>query len=59
MVWNRQRFRETPKPAAVARPNPRSEWITKAVPELRIIDDECAERAGTLRDGAAEVVAGA
>ena len=24
----------------VARPNPRSEWITKDVPELRILDDE-------------------
>jgi len=41
MVWNRQRFLKDPDIGKrVARPNPRSEWITKDVPELRILDDE-------------------
>lgn len=41
MVWNRQRFLKDPDTGKrVARPNPRSAWIAKEVPELRIIDDE-------------------
>ncbi len=41
MVWNRQRFLKDPDTGKrVARPNPTSEWITKDVPELRIVDDE-------------------
>jgi DNA invertase Pin-like site-specific DNA recombinase len=41
IVWNRQRFLRDPETGKrVARPNPQSEWITKAVPDLRIIDDE-------------------
>src|SRR5713226_3664541 len=41
MVWNRQRFLKDPDTGKrVARPNPPSEWITKDVPELRIVDDE-------------------
>src|SRR6266540_2657818 len=41
LVWNRQRFLKAPDTGKrVARPNPRSEWITKDVPDLRIIDDE-------------------
>lgn len=41
LVWNRQRFLKDPDTGKrVARPNPRSEWITKDVPELRILDDE-------------------
>ncbi|CAN5504832.1 hypothetical protein BH23ACI1_BH23ACI1_24020 [soil metagenome] len=41
MVWNRQRFLKDPDTGKrVARPNPPSEWITKDVPELRILDDE-------------------
>lgn len=41
MVWNRQRFLKDPDTGKrVARPNPQSEWITKDVPELRIVDDE-------------------
>ncbi len=41
MVWNRQRFLKDPDTGKrVARPNPRSEWITKDLPELRILDDE-------------------
>ena len=41
LVWNRQRFLKDPDTGKrVSRPNPPSEWITKDVPELRIIDDE-------------------
>ena len=41
LVWNRQRFLKDPDTGKrVARMNPPSEWITKGVPELRIIDDE-------------------
>ena len=41
MVWNRQRFLKDPDTGKrVARPNPRAEWITKEVPELRILNDE-------------------
>jgi site-specific DNA recombinase len=41
LLWNRQRFLKDPDTGKrVARTNPLSEWITKDVPELRIIDDE-------------------
>src|SRR5262245_59653809 len=41
LVWNRQRFLKDPDTGKrVARANPPTEWITKDVPELRIIDDE-------------------
>jgi DNA invertase Pin-like site-specific DNA recombinase len=41
LVWNRQRFLKDPDTGKrIARMNPTSEWITKDVPELRIIDDE-------------------
>jgi site-specific DNA recombinase len=41
LVWNRQRFLKDPETGKrVARANPPSEWITKDVSELRIIDDE-------------------
>jgi len=41
MVWNRQRFLKDPDAGKrVARLNPRSTWITKDVPELRIADDD-------------------
>jgi site-specific DNA recombinase len=41
LVWNRQRFLKDPDTGKrVARTNPPSEWITKDVPDLRIIDDE-------------------
>jgi site-specific DNA recombinase len=41
LVWNRQPFLKDPDTdKRVARTNPPSEWITKDVPELRIIDDE-------------------
>lgn len=41
MVWNRQRFVKDPDTGKrLARLNPPSEWITKDVPELRVVDDE-------------------
>lgn len=44
LVWNRQRFLKDPDTGnRVARPNPRSEWITKDVPELRIVDADLWE----------------
>jgi len=52
MVWNRQRFLKDPDSGKrVARPNPRSEWITKDVPELRILDDEVWQAAQTRYAG--------
>src|SRR2546428_1263889 len=41
MVWNRQRFVKDPDTGKrLARLNPTSEWITKEVPEHRIVSDE-------------------
>jgi site-specific DNA recombinase len=41
LVWNRQRFLKDPDTGKrIARMNPPSEWITKDVPDLRIVDDE-------------------
>ncbi len=41
LVWNRQRFLKDPDTGKrVARANPPTEWITKDVPELRVVDDE-------------------
>jgi site-specific DNA recombinase len=41
LVWNRLRYVKNPDTGRrVSRLNPRSEWITKDVPELRIISDE-------------------
>jgi hypothetical protein len=48
LVWNRQRFLKDPDTGKrVARTNPSSEWITKDVPALRIIDDEIWEAVHT------------
>ena len=39
-IWNRQRFEKNPDTGKrVARLNPTSEWITKDVPDLRIVAD--------------------
>lgn len=47
-VWNRQRFVKNPDTGKrVARPNPPSEWVTKDVPELRIVDDDLWQAAKT------------
>jgi site-specific DNA recombinase len=40
LVWNRLRYVKDPDTGKrVSRPNPPSEWVTTAVPELRIVDD--------------------
>ncbi len=41
LVWNRLRYVRDPDTGKrVSRSNPPSEWVTTAVPELRIVDDE-------------------
>jgi site-specific DNA recombinase len=41
LVWNRLRYVKDPDTGKrVSRPNPPSDWVTTAVPELRIVDDE-------------------
>lgn len=41
LIWNRQRFVKDPDTGKrQARPNPSAEWITKDVPDLRVISDE-------------------
>jgi site-specific DNA recombinase len=41
IVWNRQRFLKDPDTGKrIARPNPPADWITKDVPDLRIVDDD-------------------
>jgi site-specific DNA recombinase len=54
LVWNRQRFIKDPETGKrQARPNPPEAWITEAVPDLRIIDDDLwqrvKERQGAVR----------
>jgi hypothetical protein len=41
LVWNRLRYIKDPDTGKrVSRPNPASEWVATAVPELRILEDE-------------------
>jgi site-specific DNA recombinase len=41
MVWNRQRFVKDPDTGKrLARLNPPTDWVTKEVPELRVVSDE-------------------
>jgi DNA invertase Pin-like site-specific DNA recombinase len=41
IIWNRLRYIKNPDTGKrVSRLNPRSEWITKEVPDLRIVSDE-------------------
>ena len=41
LIWNRLRYIKDPSTGKrVSRLNPESEWITKDVPKLRIVDDE-------------------
>jgi DNA invertase Pin-like site-specific DNA recombinase len=45
LVWNRLRYVKDPDTGKrVSRPNPVSEWVTTAVPDLRIVDDELWNR---------------
>ena len=60
LVWNRLRYIKNPDTGRrVSRLNPRSDWITKAVPELRIISDELWERAKLRQDATRRVLASA
>ena len=41
LVWNRLRYVKDPDTGKrVSRPNPPTDWVTTAVPDLRIVDDE-------------------
>lgn len=41
LIWNRQSFLKDPQTGKrQARPNPEAEWITKDLPELRIVDQD-------------------
>jgi site-specific DNA recombinase len=41
LVWNRLRYVKDPDTGKrVSRPNPPSEWVTTAVPALRVVDEE-------------------
>ena len=65
LIWNRQRFVKDPETGKrQARPNPREDWITQEVPELRIIDDalwsavkarQCAMKAELPEEGASSL----
>lgn len=45
MTWNRVTMRKNPRTGRrVSRPNPASEWIERAVPELRIVRAEMSSR---------------
>jgi len=51
LVWNRLRYVKDPDTGKrVSRPNPRSEWVTTAVPELRIVDDEMWKQVKARQD---------
>jgi site-specific DNA recombinase len=44
-VWNRLRFIKDPQTGKrISRFNPESEWVTRDVPELRIIDQDLWDR---------------
>ncbi len=51
LVWNRVSMRKDPRTGKrVSRPNPESEWIIRAVPELRIIDAEIFTAAQAVKN---------
>ncbi|OXT02983.1 resolvase [Notoacmeibacter marinus] len=55
LVWNRLRYIKDPDTGKrVSRLNPKSEWLTTDVPELRIVDDELWQRVKGLQDELAE-----
>src|SRR5215831_7099684 len=50
ITYNRQRFVKDPETGKrTARPNPEREWVTKEVPELRIIEADLWERAQAIK----------
>ena len=60
LVWNRLRYIKTPDTGRrVSRLNPRSEWITKEVPELRIISNELWETTKRRQETTRRVLASA
>ncbi len=57
LVWNKQHFVKDPHTGKrLARPNPQDQWIIKAVPDLRIVDDalwhRVQERLDSIRSSA-------
>jgi site-specific DNA recombinase len=60
LVWNRLRYIKNPDTGRrVSRLNPRSEWITKEVPEFRIISSELWENTKRRQDVIRRVLASA
>ena len=56
-VWNRQRFDKDPDTGKrVSRPNPKSEWVIIAVPELAVIDHRLWETVQTRLEAARQAV---
>lgn len=58
LVWNRQRYLKDPDTGRrVSRPNLRSDWIVRDVPDLRIVDEDLwhrvADRLGVIRNSPA------
>ena len=50
IIYNRQRFLKHPETGKrIARPNLEREWVTKDVPELRIIGDDLWERVQAIK----------
>ena len=50
LVWNRVSMRKDPRTGKrVSRANPESEWITRAVPDLRIVPTELFARAQAIK----------
>jgi site-specific DNA recombinase len=57
LIWNRLRYIKNPDTGRrVSRLNARSEWITKEVPELRIISNEMWENAKRRQDATRRVL---
>ena len=60
LVWNRLRYIKTPDTGRrVSRLNPRSEWIIKEIPDLRIISNELWEATKRRQEAARRVLASA
>jgi site-specific DNA recombinase len=60
LIWNRLRYIKNPDTGRrVSRLNPRSEWISKEVPALRIISNELWENTKRRQDATRRVLASA
>jgi site-specific DNA recombinase len=52
LIWNRLTYVKDPVTGKrVSRPNPKSDWIIREIPELRIVDQELWERAKARQAG--------